>query len=246
MPHEAMNSLQAKQLIRPSKKETEESDKLIILASKLDLFTLLIFGLIAICGLLASMSSVGLSLWLAGALLFTSVWSYLLALGVGAENPNKLCDRIALQPLIARALARRERAYRDRLQALDRAEGWRPREGAPHPPGRTDTYPRYRVEAEASERGLSLQAVRWSYGIYHKDGWGRAPDNYLGGTYEQRLGAPPPFSEGEREEMERKLAWMEERCARLEMEGRVEHERAAEQLALSQIEAELINSAPSL
>ncbi len=51
---------------------------------------------------------------------------------------------------------------------LDRRDGWRPREGAPHPRGRTDTYDRDRVVVVADGDMYTLIHELW---IYAGDCW---------------------------------------------------------------------------
>lgn len=68
-----------------------------------------------------------------------------------------------------RSLRRRERRWERELPRLQRQLGWRPIQGAPHPAGRTDTHPRFLVEARAHPHGIKLQLTAWEYGA--EKGW---------------------------------------------------------------------------
>jgi len=62
---------------------------------------------------------------------------------------------------IARIRRRDLRRGRRAARRLDARSGWRPREGIPHPKGRTDTFGRYLVEAHATDLGVVLGLRYW-------------------------------------------------------------------------------------
>lgn len=90
---------------------------------------------------------------------------------------------------IRRRLARAEHAFQSAIEALDAAaaEGWRPREGARMPAGRTDTHDRYRVEATATPAHITLTTVQWRY---VKDEWRRC--NHYSGRHQYRERSTEP------------------------------------------------------
>lgn len=251
-------------LSRPTLEEVEEKDGFLNFMLENDVISVCACGMLAGCGWLAVLimgislpfsPGLALGLNLLGTLLITLLFTYFCAMGISNDNQGKLCDRLVVQPRLQRRLARRERAYRRALSQLDRLEGWRPREGAPHPAGRDDTHDRYRVQAEADEQSITLRIVRW---IFQEGEWTSAPKRsygyYFTAPYHpHQLGEPESFADHDEEGIQAARARMERLCAQQEGRSVVEHaeseaeaEIRRERLALNQRAVELINNSPSL
>jgi hypothetical protein len=102
---------------------------------------------------------------------FTAALYYLSFLSHGnicRERPETISD-LAVAWRISRRLRRAHRRFRAHCRRLDRQQGWRPREGAPHPAGRTDLHDRYVLDSRATATDISVALMRWSY--CDDEGW---------------------------------------------------------------------------
>lgn len=66
---------------------------------------------------------------------------------------------------------------------LEVVNGWRPREGAKHPKGRTDFYDRYIIERTPTRKGMRLQLVKYVYVQTKDESYWARHTQYYGAPY---------------------------------------------------------------
>lgn len=103
---------------------------------------------------------------------------------------------------------------------------WAPVEGLPHPPGRTDTHPRFTIERSVDEEGMfSLGLAGWRY----ENVWQREEE----WAVEPRLFHPEEWTESGQWENE-----LRERALEKEEQARAQLEEREEQIQLARARLE--------
>jgi len=123
--------------------------------------TAIIFDIIFVGASLLSGSGPGVLLIGAGVAALASIPAYLQAMSKGqmlhAGPVSYFFAALRMRRIHRREMRRATRA----AKRLNARNGWRPREGIPHPKGREDIYDRYLVEAHATELGVAIGLRHW-------------------------------------------------------------------------------------